>query len=154
MEMAPRPAPIAANAHRPIILRAGLPVSARRAATICTFMSNLFVCRCEEDARLPLRHDFSKGETCYDCSSLTGLVRIRSELAREHECHRTGVEVEHRSRIQRLAVGPDDTLLVERHQLAALQEFAEGTRAAGFPICSPGSPTKFQPDLRTATKFH
>jgi hypothetical protein len=35
-----------------------------------------------------------------------------------------------------------------------MQEFTEGTRAAEFPICSAGSPTKFQPDPRTATKFH
>jgi hypothetical protein len=49
----------------------------------------------------------------------------------QHDCHRTGVEVEHRTRIQRVAVRPYNTLLVERHRLAERQEFA---KAAPFDI--------------------
>src|SRR5690242_9585930 len=71
MEMAPRPAPIAASAHRSTIPRAALLVSPRRTTPICTVMSNLFVYRCEEGGRLRLPHDFSRRETCYGCSSLT-----------------------------------------------------------------------------------
>jgi hypothetical protein len=41
--MAPKLAPIATNAHRPIIPRAVLPVCARRGTTICLVMSNLSV---------------------------------------------------------------------------------------------------------------
>jgi hypothetical protein len=141
MEMAPRPAPIAAKAHRPIIRRAALPVSARRAEAICTVMSNLFVCRCEEAARLPLRHDFSKGETCYGCSSLTASYEAAASW-REHDCHRTGVEIEHRSRTQGFAVGPDDAeaaqISVRRFLVAAFSSLADD----GYCQCR----HKFTPD--------
>ena len=60
--MAPKLAPIATNAHRPIIPRAVLPVCPRRGTTICLVMSNFFVCGCEEDGGLALRHEFSRGE--------------------------------------------------------------------------------------------
>src|SRR5258707_3499638 len=49
----------------------------------------------------------------------------------QHNCHRTGVEVEYRRRIQRVAVGPYNALLVNQHRLAAMPEFAE---AAPFDI--------------------
>jgi hypothetical protein len=75
--MAPKPAPIAAKAHRPSILRAAVRVSVRRAATICTAMSNLFTSRCGEDGGLPLRHDFSTRETYYSCSPLTEISETR-----------------------------------------------------------------------------
>src|SRR6266446_3635985 len=49
----------------------------------------------------------------------------------QRDCHRAGVEVEHRTRIQRVAVRPYNTLLIERHRLAEMQEFA---KAAPFGI--------------------
>src|SRR5882757_9743682 len=39
--------------------------------------------------------------------------------------HRSGIEVDNRERIQRVAVGPDDALLSGRSKLTAMPEFAE-----------------------------
>ena len=39
--------------------------------------------------------------------------------------HRTRVEIEHRRRIERVAVHPDDGLLGDRRRFAAMHEFAE-----------------------------
>jgi hypothetical protein len=69
--MLPRVAPIAAKAHRPSIVRTSLPVSARRAGTICTVMLNLFDRLDEEDGQAGLRCDFGNGEVRYDCNSPT-----------------------------------------------------------------------------------
>src|SRR5260370_8207704 len=42
----------------------------------------------------------------------------------QHDCHRTGVEVEYRRRIQRVAVAPYNALFVNRPRLAVLPDFA------------------------------
>src|SRR5258706_11219668 len=39
--------------------------------------------------------------------------------------HRSGIEVDNRERIQRVAVGPDNALLCRRSKLATMPEFAE-----------------------------
>jgi len=41
--------------------------------------------------------------------------------------YRSGIEVEHRCRIERIAVEPDDGLVVDRRRLAAVKELAEAT---------------------------
>lgn len=48
-------------------------------------------------------------------------------LASVWQCnrHRSGIEVDDRERIQRVAVGPDNALLSGRSKLAAVPEFAE-----------------------------
>jgi len=46
----------------------------------------------------------------------------------QHDYHRTGIEIENRKRIERVAVGPNDQPPVDRRQLAAMPEFAEGAR--------------------------
>src|SRR6266513_5903119 len=52
--------------------------------------------------------------------------------------HRTGVEVEHRERIQRVTIGPDNALVSGRSKLTAMPEFAQGARfddLAKIDIC-------------------
>ena len=44
---------------------------------------------------------------------------------RKHDGDRTGVEIEHRRRIERIAVHPDDGLPGERRRLPAMHELAE-----------------------------
>ena len=39
--------------------------------------------------------------------------------------HRPGVEIEHRRRIERVAIQADDRLLVDRRRLAAVEELPE-----------------------------
>jgi hypothetical protein len=46
----------------------------------------------------------------------------------QRDRHRTGVEVEHRERIQRVTVGPNYAPAGDRRQLAAMPELAKGAR--------------------------
>jgi hypothetical protein len=48
-------------------------------------------------------------------------------LAGVRQCnrHRSGIEVDNRKRIQRVAVGPNNALLSGRSKLTAMPEFAE-----------------------------
>ena len=68
-EIAKKPAPTAANAQHPIILRAARHVTARLARAMRSLMVNLFMCRYEEDGPIALQGNFSSGELRYDRSS-------------------------------------------------------------------------------------
>ena len=43
----------------------------------------------------------------------------------QRDRHRPGIEIEHRRGIERVAVEPDDGLIVDRRRLAAMKELAE-----------------------------